>query len=121
MCGEPRWACLIRDDVLSPLSSHTTAREPTGKQFVRKPTRTGGRHMESPPVGNLDATGYRSAPSVSIRHMVAMAAGDSRRYGRLFWGTPAGTTRAPRILAHRADQGAGLDIGPSQPRASSSR
>jgi hypothetical protein len=32
--GEPRWALLIRVDVLSPLSSHTTARD-TDRKAVR--------------------------------------------------------------------------------------
>ena len=41
-------------------------KEPTGKQFVRKPTRTGGRHLESPPVGTLDATGPpQRSPSIN--------------------------------------------------------
>ncbi|MCP4966224.1 MAG: tyrosine-type recombinase/integrase, partial [bacterium] len=37
----PGWALLIRVDVLSPLSSHTTARKPAGRQLVRKPTQPG--------------------------------------------------------------------------------
>jgi hypothetical protein len=38
--GEPRWALLIRVDVLAPLSSHTTVRDTGhGKHFDTKPTR----------------------------------------------------------------------------------
>ncbi len=51
---KPRWALLIRVDCVSPLSSHTSARKPVGKQFDRKPTQQGGRHLESPPTGNLE-------------------------------------------------------------------
>jgi hypothetical protein len=65
---KPGWALLIRVIVLSPLSSHTSARKPVGKQFDRKPTQQGSRHIESPPIGNLerydnrrnDTTNYQS-------------------------------------------------------------
>lgn len=40
--------------MLAPLSSHTTARKPVGKQFDKKPTQQGSRHLESPPTGNLE-------------------------------------------------------------------
>jgi hypothetical protein len=36
---EPWRALLIRVDVLSPLSSHATARDPAGRHLENKPTR----------------------------------------------------------------------------------
>jgi len=41
---EPRWALLLRDLVLVPLSSHTTARSLL-EYFDRKPDLTAGRHF----------------------------------------------------------------------------
>jgi len=49
--------------VLAPLSSHTSARKPVGKQFDRKPTQQGGRHLESPPTGNLERYDNAATPS----------------------------------------------------------
>ena len=46
--GEPRWALLIRVDVLTPLSSHTPVKEPAGKQFDRKPTLLGWQAHREP-------------------------------------------------------------------------
>jgi hypothetical protein len=65
---KPGWALLIRVIVLSPLSSHTSAKEPVGKQFGIEPIQQGSRHIESPPTGNLerydnrrnDTTNYQS-------------------------------------------------------------
>jgi hypothetical protein len=52
--------------VLSPLSSHTSARKPVGKQFDRKPTQQGSRHLESPPTGTFDATTVAATSSPII-------------------------------------------------------
>jgi hypothetical protein len=52
--------------VLSPLSSHTSARKPVGKQFDRKPTPQGSRHLESPPTGNLER--YDNRRNVITHH-----------------------------------------------------
>jgi hypothetical protein len=49
--------------VLSPLSSHTSARKPVGKQFDRKPTQQGSRHLESPPTGYLERYDNAATPS----------------------------------------------------------
>jgi hypothetical protein len=67
---KPEWALLIRVIVLSPLSSHTSARKPVGKQFDRKPTPQGSRHLESPPTGNLERyDNRRNACPSFIRHL----------------------------------------------------
>jgi hypothetical protein len=52
--------------VLLPLSSHTSARKPVGKQFDRKPTQQGSRHIESPPTGNLER--YDNRRNVITHH-----------------------------------------------------
>ena len=52
--------------MLAPLSSHTTARKPVGKQFDRKPTQQGSRHLESPPTGNLER--YDNRRNVITHH-----------------------------------------------------
>jgi len=54
--------------VLSPLSSHTSARKPVGKQFDRKPTQQSSRHIWSPPTGNLRRYDNRRNATTILNH-----------------------------------------------------
>jgi len=60
---EPQWALLIRVDVLSPLSSHTTAKK-SGQQTTPKQANPLGRQALTEPTGQTSPTlrKHRNAP-----------------------------------------------------------